>query len=197
MWRGGLLLLLSSLALHAEPSRSDLQNIPLVRNYETFTAFRLDPALDAAMRNRAWMEANEKLLHETVPLKVGRREMRTIDYAGIVQLLKQAAEQGITLAAFEGYRLTSILTMKQGEHGKNDVGFFAKQMKRHGICLGYIETAYGYSRGWYGTGIDWERSYRVLQEGERSCADPALPAWQRRYFQEYRAQYAAMRERKR
>lgn len=168
--------------------------IPSVKEFGEFTNLDTDRYLKQALKNENWAKANIYLFGVTINQKRGNLNFTTIPYHQIIANLKKASTEGSVMSMFQGYRLSSMLTHKQGKYAKKDTAFFAKQMMERDICLGYIETAYGYTRSWYNSKVDWNSAYKIMQAAKTSCEKQGVADWVFNYYKKNKSQYKTMSE---
>lgn len=187
-----LLLIAASALLMADISYNDALKIPSVKEFPEQTGLPLNVHLKKAIKNKHWQIANQYLLGKTVKVKHGNKELVTIPYKEIMKELKIATAQGSVLSAFQGYRVSAILTHKTGKYAKIDTGFFARALMENNICIGYVETSFGYAHKWYSSKVDYENALKVINAGYGACNKKGLPGWLVKAYKENRAQFKAM-----
>jgi len=170
--------------------------VPSVKEFQGYTGFNRDKYLKRALSNAHWQNANKYLVGNKyrVTKKFGKITYATVPYDYIMKELKKASEQGVVLAMFQGYRLSSMLTQNKGPHAKKDTAYFARKMMEMNICLGYIETAYGYTMSWYNDKRDYKSAKTVIDAGRNSCANPQLERWVATRYKKDAAKYKAVLE---
>lgn len=170
----------------------DALRIPSVNEFEVYTTYDKKKYLKSALKNKSWQEANQYFLSKRSQMKIAGKKYSTIPYHKVINLLKQASREGVLLAAFQGYRFSSMSTARRGKFAKRDVGYFAKTMMEHHVCLGYIETAFGYTRRWYNTDVDYKNAFLVIEASKASCTNAKLPTWVQDNYKKSYAKYKVM-----
>ncbi len=190
-----LLLTAQIIGAQEEVSYNDALLIPSVNEFQEYTSLDKGKYLKQALKNEYWQKANVYLLYKRTTHKIGSKEYLTIPYHQIIKDLKTASSQGVLLAAFQGYRISSISTNKVGKFARSDVGYFSRKLMEYDICLGYIETAYGYTRQWYNNKHDFVSASKVMDASKKSCSNKKLPIWVQSYYNKFSIQYKIMSER--
>lgn len=190
-----LILALALSTLSAKVTYQQALKIPTVIEFTEQTGFDTDKYLKKAIKNKHWQSANKHFYNREVVGVIGKRKYKTIPYDKVIKELKSASEQGIILAMFQGYRVSSIVSRKEGKYAKRDTAYFAKQLMERGSCLGYVETAYGYVNNWYRTGNDWKSADQIMKAAKHECENDKLADWLKKLYRKNSAQYKAVNKR--
>lgn len=185
-----LVLVFTIMHLHAVSYKEAL-DIPSVAKFSDYTGEELNKHLAKAIKNKHWQEANAYLYNKTIKKKYGIRTLKTIPFYEVMQNLKSASEEGILLATFQGYDLSSIVSGNMGSVARKHTSYFSRELMSRNVCLGYVESSYSISRGWNGH-TDWNGALRVIKAGEKSCNNEKISPYIRDKFKRYRAQFSAM-----
>lgn len=161
-------------------------------NFEIRTTKNFKKHYKRAIKNKYWVEANDLLLKKRIYFVKNSFNLKTIPYHKIIALLKKASTQGVVLAMYQGYELSAKATGRVGSYAVSDLGFFAKEMMAQNMCIGYIESSYGYSRGWYASRQSWSDALEVIEAGEKQCSNTKLSSGVRNRYAKMRSQYKAM-----
>lgn len=182
------------LAVASGLSYNQASRIPSVISFEKDTGLSKEIHLLKALNNIHWQNANKYFYGKTIKTLIGKKILKTLPYHRVIDELKMASSDGVVLAMYQGFNFSSIATGKQGKYAIRDTSYFAKKLMVKNICMGYIETAHGYSRGWYrNRNADWESAYKVIVAGEKVCNKKLNPFLKHQYNRNL-AQYSAMKD---